>query len=481
MRRSVDIWIIAGGRVLQILISLIAVRALTLFLSKSEVGNLYLLSSLVAFFGWTLLNPVGVFMNRRMHNWAEQGTLLNNLFLFNLYLLFVSALSMGLAAAGRLLFGIGSSMDVYVLALFVACYLFFNTWYTVIVPSLNLLQHRVSFVIFTITAAAGGLVMSILLVRHLHASALLWLAGQVVAQTVVTIVAFWYFKRVTNSSFDLSRARATVDRPRIGGFLTFVLPLGLTTFLLWSQNQSYRLIIENRLGLEFLGMIGLGIAVASQCASAVESIVQQLYYPLFYSEINTFNADERAAAWNRLARAALPVYLSLTLFVSFLSPFLITLLAAKGFSSAWRYVLVGSWIELFRMTTLVLSSVAHAEMHTKHLIMPYAVGNLFTLIGVFIGSGHAGYELSIPAALAVGGLLTAVVMYRSMKKLAPLSLGADQLRKAFLLSLPFSLAIFAYRESQELIASFVITAVAGLYFLLIQYIIYRSSRQAGTA
>lgn len=481
MKSTRDIGVIMTGRVLQVFITLVAVRAFTHYLSKPEVGNLYLMNAIVGFFLWTMVNPVGAFMLRRTHGWAEQGSLLDHFFLFNFYMMFVAALSMVLIAAGRVLFHIGSGIDLLPLVLFVAVYLFLNTWYLVIIPTLNVLQHRVSFVVFTFLAGVGGLVLSILMVRSWEATALMWLAGQVIAQAVVTIAAFWYFKKVTNSSFDLSRARSAVNRANLRGFLTFVVPLALTTFLLWSQNQSYRLIIENRQGLEFVGMIGLGTAIAIQCASAVESIVVQLYFPLFYSEINTFDMAQRTAAWNRLAHAALPMYVSLTLFVSCFAPFLITLLASEGFSQAWHFVMIGSWIELFRMTATVLSSVAHAEMHTKYLIKPYAIGSLFTVVGVYIGSHYKGYEYSIPAVLALGGLLTTVIMYHAMRKLARLSLGVERLRKSFLLSLPFGLAVFVYRYSQQTIVSIVVTGIAGLYFLLVQYILYRNSQQAGPA
>ena len=46
--------------------------------------------------------------------------------------------------------------------------------------------------------------------------------------------------------------------------LRFVIPLGGTTFFMWLQNQSYRIIIEKTVGAEFLGMIGLGIGLVQE-------------------------------------------------------------------------------------------------------------------------------------------------------------------------------------------------------------------------
>jgi hypothetical protein len=69
-------------------------------------------------------------------------------------------------------------------------------------------------------------------------------------------------------------------------------------------------------------------------------------------------------------------------------------------------------------------------------------------------------------------------MYRAMRKLARLSLGVDRLRQAFLLSLPFCLSVFVYHRANQPPAAIAVTGIASLYFFLIQYMLYRKSRQA---
>ena len=68
--------VISLGRALQVGITLISVRMLTDILSKEEVGNLYLINSLAAFFGFTLINPIGMYVNRKMHAWVEEKVFL---------------------------------------------------------------------------------------------------------------------------------------------------------------------------------------------------------------------------------------------------------------------------------------------------------------------------------------------------------------------------------------------------------------------
>jgi len=475
-----DILIITAGRALQIITTFVSVRVFTSYLSKLEVGNLYLINSLLAFFIWTLINPIGMYINRNMHRWADEGSILDHFFLYNGYLLLISILSIIVVFAGHAWLHIGSSIDLSFLILFIMFSLYVNTWFTTITPSLNLLNYRVSFVVFTSIALVGGLLLSYFMVRIVRASALHWLYGQLIAQCIVAIPAFLYFKKATHSYFHFKNVRSFLSRERIAYLLYFILPLGVTTFMIWTQNQSYRLILENTAGLEFLGYIGLGTAIASQIASAIESIMQQLYYPAFYSNINTHDIVKRTAAWNDLARVTIPAYLSLTLFVSCLAPFLVNIFASDKFAQATIFVVAGAWIELFRMTTTVLSSVAHAEMNTKSLIKPYAVGGAFTVLGVYLGSKYQVHERIIPIILFTGGLITVVIMYSDMKKLMSLSLGSDRITKALLLSLPFGLAIFAYPRTSHLISSVAVTGVAGLYFLLIQYVLYREGPQSGS-
>src|SRR6185369_12419812 len=97
-------------------------------------------------------------------------------------------------------------------------------------------------------------------------------------------------------------------------------------------------------------------------------VVQQVYMPIFYREISISDHESRTAACNRMFQVAIPIYFSLTLFVSCLAPFLMTLLAHGKFGGAFLFVVYGSWIELFRMITGVLSTTAHSEMQTHYLV-----------------------------------------------------------------------------------------------------------------
>jgi O-antigen/teichoic acid export membrane protein len=252
------------------------------------------------------------------------------------------------------------------------------------------------------------------------------------------------------------------------------MPVYVTTLLMWTQNQSYRIIVEQRLGLECLALIGLGLGIASNIAAAVEALMQQLYLPVFYREIANATSAERATAWNRLAQLAFPVYLSLAIFVSCLAPFIVQVLAHEKFADAWLYVALGAWIELCRMTNGTFVLVAHAEMQTRNLVRPFMVGGVLAVVGVWIASGYPEVRILVPGALLFGAIAATGVMYLDMRKLMKTKIGIRKILQSLVLSLPFALAVPFAGQTRHFMVALLVVGFAGGYFLVIQYVLARN-------
>jgi O-antigen/teichoic acid export membrane protein len=475
---SSSVFIISAGRVVQIVAGLLAVRLFTSILSTTEVGNLYLVNSLVAFFGFALLNPVGMYIHRKLNRWIDEGTLLDRFALFNVYVMAVVLLSMPVVFLLNRGLEVGGGIALGQLLLYVAIYLYVNTWNQMVVTIFNLLEHRVSFVAYTALTTLGGLALSVILVIRSH-TAIWWLAGQVAAQVVVTIVAYVHLRRLLGQRVDLRRTRAELNRDNFRHVMAFVVPLGATTFMIWLQSQSYRMIIENRIGLEFLGKIGLGFSIAANIAAAVESVAQQVYLPSFYREVAGGDSVARREACNRMFQRVLPVFLAQALAVTCLAPFLVRLLAHAKFEGAFLFVMYAAWIELFRMTTGLLTIAAHAEMRTTYMIKAYLAGSVLAVAGVFAGSCTGLYEQAIPASLLTAGFVSMAIMFVEMKKIVRLKVGIRQIIASGLVTLPCAGALFFFPLRESIVGSFLVTAVAGSYVLMVQFRIYRRSTVEG--
>lgn len=471
-RFSSSVIIISVGRGVQIITGLLAVRLFTSFLSTSEVGNLYLVNSLSAFFGFALLNPVGMYIHRKLNVWIADKVLLDRFFLYNGYIAAVALLSLPIVFLLNRCFDVGGGANVGQLLLYVAIYLYVNTWNQTVVAIFNLMEHRISFVGYTVATTVIGLVFSTLLVLWSR-TAIWWLTGQVAAQIVVTLVAFIHLRRLLGERVDIRRVREEISGHNFRHVMKFVAPLSITTLLLWTQSQSYRMIIENRIGLEFLGQIGLGLSIAANISAAVESIVHQAYMPVFYREISSSNPDIRAAICNRLFQMTIPLYLGLSIYVSCLAPFLVSILAHGKFSGAYLYVIFGAWIEFFRMITGILSTAAHSEMKTGYLVKAYLLGGVIAIAGVISATFGSRIEVLIPSALVLSGIVTMVVMYRQMHRIIHVKVGIREIVKAGFLSLPFAGAMLFHAHRESVVVSLLVTGLFGTYLLISQYMIFK--------
>ncbi len=470
-----DLLIITAGRVIQIAIGLLSVRVFTSLLSTAEVGNLYLVNAIFGFFGFALISPVGLFLNRRLHPWAEERTVLDHWTLYGLYLALLAMISAAIVWSAHALAGVGAGIAGKELILLISGMVFFLTLNQTVIPSLNLLHHRLSFVVFTILTLGGGLVASVLVVLSGEATAIGWIGGQLLSQAVFAGIALIYFMRISGSRFSFKKVISASSLISFKGVIAFALPLAATNCFFWAQNQSYRLIIENRLGLEFLGMIGLGLSIASNISSAVEGIVHQLYMPGFYRDLASADTVGRAAAFNSLVQRTLPLFLSVTMFVTCLAPFLMNILADRLFSGAAFFLICGAWIELARMTTNLLAMAAQAEMQTRYTIRAYFVGGLIAIGGVSIATMLHSTTILIPLFLLLSGASATLIMYTAMKKLMPVKVGIRTILRAFYVSLPLIAAVPCIWLPRSLGLSLLVTGIGTAYIVLVQYRLTRTA------
>lgn len=464
-----DFVILSTGRIIQSAIGIVSIRLLTSLLSPAEVGNYYLIFAVIGFCTLTFISPVGFYINRKLHGWAEHRVAVSRYKSSHYYLLLVSIVSIVAVYFINKVFGIGSSIGTLQFSLIIGFFLYLSTCNQAIVPAFNMLGRRLHFVVFMALTLCLGLVFSILLVEHVSRTAFCWVLGQVIALGAIALIAWRYFKKILNENSLSSESVTGQGTESLRHIFAFTWPLSLTFFFMWGQNLSYRIIVEKTAGLEFLGMLGVGFGIAAGMAAALESVVQQLYFPLFYGGINTSDPDRRAKAWNSMAKATVPLYTAFAVMVSCLSPFLMKLLAGERFHSSFIFLLCGAWVEFFRMTNNILSGVAHSEMQTRHLVKAYLAGAVIAATGTVLALKHPGRATLIPLVLILSGLSTVLVMYFDMKKLMRLHIFTKELLLSVLLSIPFLSAIFFYSHKNDLYVSSGLVFVFGTYFLFSQY------------
>lgn len=459
--------ILIAGRVAQIVIMLISIKISTALLTPSEMGNLYLIVSICSFFGFFFMNPIGQYINRKTHEWHHNGVLLNKLLNYNYYIISASVLSFFVVITLYSL-GIANTIDYMLFVLFIPLFVFFNTWNQTIIPMINMLEKRTAFTLLTIATLLISLILSYLIIITYNADGVIWFSGQIVGLGLMAIAALIYFVQKIENNLTISMAHAEITWSNLKHILSFSFPLSIGVLFLWMQNQSYRLIIEKYIGAEFLGYLGVGMAIAIAISSSFEAIVMQFLYPKIYKHMN----DEALfkTIFSNTINLILPIYFLIAVFVSFLAIFLTTILVDAKYASSFIFVIFGIWAEFFRISSSLISTIAHSRMQTKHLILPYAVGGVFVAAGTYIISlNQYYYSLFIPILLIAGGFLTFVVMFYTMNKMITIDVSLSNFTKIFPYSLGFCTAIVMYDYAKDLYLSLLIVCLFGIYFLWILY------------
>ena len=463
-----EFFILAIGRLLQVIISLIGIKVATKYLEPIEMGNYYLIMSMIGFYGFFLINPVGQYINRHTHRWYEEKKIINIFFVFNFYVILISCASFFVTWVFYKA-GVGNSIDMFYFLLLMPLYIFFNTWNQTIIPMINLLGNQTFFMLFTIFTQIFGLVSSVYFINHWINQGVFWIFGQVVGFGVVAIFSLLYFIIKIQNNFSMRSSLNMINYINIMHVFKFSAPLFFGIVFLWMQTQSYGIIIEKYIGAKFLGYFGIGISIAFTIFGSFEILISQYFYPIMYKSMK----DECSfkITINIILNLVIPIYLLLVFFISFLSPYVVKVLVDAKYYDSYIYIIFGAWISFFRVSANMIANIAHAKLRTEKLIIPYCVGGVLSVACVLIAIHFDNYNMLIPIALLFAGFAGAFTMYIKMNNIIPIKLNYKIFLIVFLYSIPLFISTYFYNFAYQLKYSIIILVIYGRYFLSILYVI----------
>jgi len=463
-----DAMLLLAGRAAQAVLTIAAFRLLTAFLSPAEAGGIYLIISVATFFGMFALNPVFMYLGRKLFVWHDSKSIFEHLLGYNIYSIIVSLSVIPVVLGLWKFFGVGAGLPGLVFALIVACYTYTLNWNQVFIPFLNTLGHKSSFVLLTLVTSGLGLSFSVAAVHFSSPSAVSWMSGQIAGIGLSAVLGFYVFRqKVPEPQSAAWRSPGYANRAIFFNVAGFAGPLAGAAFFMWAQAQSYRVVVEKISGPEFLGYLAVGFSIATSVAGILESLVQQLYLPVFYRQISGADKDARSAALSELAAKTIPAYLIYLFFLVGTSEYLASFLVAEKYRGVFVYARYGAFIEFFRMTANILASAAHSEMRTGVLIKPYLFGGISAVAGVYLAALSPEPSVFIPLALAASGLVTVSVMWYSMNSMVPLHLRFKPLLRYPLLSALFLPLVFVH--ARGFLPSLCLLFISGAYFSFLQY------------
>lgn len=467
-----NILVLLGGRIIQSFLAVVSIRLLTGMLSQEEVGHQYLINSILLWFSLVLINPVGMYTNRHLHEWKENRQLYSYFRQLNRYFIIVAVCSLPIIWLVRESFKIGDFLPFSDLAVFAMFYLFFSTWFQTMVSAFNLLDLQKKFVFLNILSQGLGLTMAFAGVHFYKAEAVVWMAGLLLGQMAGLFAAALMFRnKYPKSEFNNQSHLAELIFSK--ATLKFCYPIAITTLFMWFMNQGYRLVVDRHLGAENLGAIGVGLGLAASLAGVVESLATQYFYPGFYAALANSNLKQRSDAWEILWKKSIAVYIPCAFLVVGVAAAVVKVLTAPAFHHVVPFVIFGAFIEMFRQLSNIAYLVSHAEKKTHNTIAPYLVGAL--VLAVLFSIRIFWFELTLISVL--WSLVTAAVLTYAfnmivVNKLTKIRFDFKVPLKAIGLSAPLLLGAFLLNSQSDLWLLLACAFVSGIWALgVIVYLI----------
>jgi O-antigen/teichoic acid export membrane protein len=468
LKNDKDLFILTAGRALQVLFIFINFKLLTAFLSPTEVGAYFLMLAIVSYFGLVLINPIGTYVNRMIYEWLGHKQLTANLVFFLIYAFlchvliypFFYFLSPWINIESQSVLNITFFATFYSLAASIG-----NTF----VPTLNILNYRLSFVVLTNLIHILGIILSVFLVLFYNSTAQFWLLGLGISYLFFGFISLFLINKFTSGAFNQKELKMAYTRLNFPIILSFAVPIFFTNIFLWLLTQSYRPITEFFTNLEFLGFAGFGLGLASTLSVTAEYVLQQLFFPNYFKNISSKNKVERESAWNLYANSTIPIYFSLAVYISIISPFLIRLIANTNYQPAVYFLAIGIWAECIRATNNILSIIGQSEMQTRKSIFPYLIGGISCVIFLY-AIGYLNYfESMLPYTLLLSQIIVCISLYYRFSKEFKIDLNYPLILKKISINITFALSLLFLTYSDNLLCSILVISISGILFSWLQF------------
>jgi O-antigen/teichoic acid export membrane protein len=473
MRRVKDLIILTGDRFVQFAILLVSSRVITTLLSPEQMGRFAIFYTTGAFFIGLFITGPSLYVERKVLEWNIEGSIFYYVRRFFYYLLLSGAASGIIILLFRHILGI--SVHFLWLIVLIFCIVSITSLNSSFISWLNIFKKRLLFMVVSNLTLLVGLAVSVFFVLLFSKTAEYWISGQILGQVlVIPLGAFLFFKitksanRKINPLPDSKNYASTIFH--------FAWPVSLATLVLWLQTQSYRFILRGLSGLEVLGFFTVGFNLGTQLMGKFQSLFMNFYNPIFYEEITKVDSEKKAEAWNRYAQAFFPALTLAGIFIALGGPFIARLFVAEKFQE-----MAGNVIFWGALTSLVLTFVSTykmvgvAQLEMKGLILPYSLGSVVALGGIFILSRWNPYW-GTGLSLFLGAVTTLLYLIVKMHKLLLVRLPKLHLGISIVYSLPIAAIFIILRiffPHPTLCQSVTILVISGIYLLFAQVLMAR--------
>jgi O-antigen/teichoic acid export membrane protein len=466
--------LIVLGRAAQFILALATLRVVTMLLPPSELGRLAMFTSSISFFALFLVNPIGMFINRRLHAWEAQGSIRRYLNYYWGYLLVIAVLAFFVLTVMNDLRVINLQTSAAWLMVLVCGSLLLNTANQTIIPSLNLLGFQGWFIGLTLATLASGFLIATALIYHVQPRVEYWLLGLLIGQVIFVYIGSKVLFTKLRTPQTPRPGRLT--RAHIGRLFEYAWPISIAVGMSWVQSQSYRFIMADYMGLPALGLFVVGYGISAGLIAGFESVLTTYLQPMFYKLVSHENSKKKKQAWDNYASTILPALVLLICFIITMAPELTRVLLGDNYQSSAQYIVWGAMAETIRVASGVYAMAAHAQMKTRLLLIPNLIGALMVVVLLIWLTPQLGAS-GVGIALLLSGLAMILALHFTIHKEMKLSLPYARLFQGAmmggLLIAGTTLIKLVPSLNNYMIASILSLSVLSVFFIALQYLLLR--------
>ena len=448
-----DVISLGIGNLLRIILVILYSRLMTYYLSFQELSSYYIVFSIYTFFSFIIIGSLGTYINRKTIVWIKKNSLrsaFNQIFLK--FLIPLSLLSV-LFVFVYTFFSYNSISYSITICLLVFLLIIIKTSNETVYPIFNIINKNSKYVFFLILFNFLNLLFSVLFVNIFGYNFQFWMLGLILSNLFVLILSW-------NTLFPGSREQSIIklNYKELYNFSSSIL---IGHILIWFLTDGFRFVAENKFDPNSLGILLLGLMVSTQIFSIIENFLNQLMYPKYLKNISTNNFRTREKAFNSYLNKIFPIIFLSAIFISLSSKEVLTILVDKSkINPSIVFIFqIAVWIEFLRIIINTLKHITMSEFKTQKLIIPYLIGCIVFIIGIFL------YDFTIKSLsilLLLSYILITLICIFIFNNIILIKFDISKTIRLFVYLVPSYLVLFFFDQ-------IVFTLLSSLYFAVVMY------------
>lgn len=441
----------------KVFIAFLSIRLLTTFLSKDEVGNYYLILSIIGFINLVILNPIGMYYSRTVLEYKKTGKLYESAFLMFLSFILVGFISIPFLFLVYDYLELNKYFNQILFIIYIFLAVVVSTCLRNIISLFNALGRRDVFTRVNILSSISGLLFSLFFIYIFQKNSISWLYGVIVSEVIfLTILLLLY------SNIKLNFKNISISFNKLKPIINFMYPISVITFTIWIQSMSYRIVIDRSFSSADLAIAALGFSIPGMIFSSVENFGNIYFNNRILTNLLDSTKKIREQTWNDMSSLMFFFYILTFVFIICFSHQTIMIVAGESYIDSKKFIFLGAVIEFMRVIINQLNRISHFEKKTKDNMMPFVIGGLITII-FFLFFEFSKIE-HIYYVLILSQIIILILSFFSMKKLMNINVKMP-FNRLLLYSIPFLLGPTSLVNSNDLLVNVTVMICFGVYFL----------------